>query len=60
MRHDAKELADAEDGESPSCGALGEPDEMPRGRFVLGQLEAMGVNENVRIDGDHERPSIFS
>lgn len=58
-RH-AQELAQAEDRQRPCCIALGELYQSRRSPCVLRQLLAVRVDQNVRVDGDQERPSIRS
>jgi hypothetical protein len=60
VRDHAQELAQAEDGDRPERLPLGElAQPRVRGR-VLGELFAVGVDEDVRVDGDQRRPSMRS
>jgi hypothetical protein len=60
MRDDAQELSEAEDRDGPARRPLGQLDQSRACAPLLRQLLAVSVDENVRVDRDHPRPSIRS
>jgi hypothetical protein len=60
VRDDTQKLPDAEDWNRPGLVSLGEVPHRAQGGGMQRRLLAVGMDENVRIDGDHERPSIRS
>jgi hypothetical protein len=60
MRDDPEKLPEAEDGDGPACQPIGEGDQPSPGLPVLGELLAVRVDQDVRVDGDQRRPSILS
>jgi hypothetical protein len=58
--YDTYEFSDAERGNSPRCVAFSQRDHSRSGVPVVGQLFPMGIDEDVRVDCDQPRPSIFS
>jgi hypothetical protein len=57
---DAQELAEDEDRQRPSALSFRQGDQPPGRQRMLRQLLAVGVNQDVRIDRDQDRPSMCS
>ncbi len=58
MRDDGHELVQARPRHGPRCATLGQFGDARVGSVMPGGVFAMGVNEDIRIDGDHPpRPS---
>ena len=60
MGNDAEELPDAKNGDRPGFIPLREPPHCLQGSGVQGRLFAIGIDEDVGVDRDHDRPSIRS
>jgi hypothetical protein len=55
--HRPDELAETEDGQGEGRGSLDEVAQPLRRGIVSGRLTTVGVDEHVRVDGDHRRSS---
>jgi hypothetical protein len=60
MGDDAKELTEDEDRQRPPAASFRESDQTPSRRRMLRQLLAVGIDQDVRVDGDQDRSSMCS